>query len=297
MAQKLTFEQVKQRFENKGFELLETEYINNHTPMLCKTKEGYLRKIKLNNVDKDVGYKIFEPKNPFTLYNIKLWLHRLSPEIELITSRYVNTKTPLDFRCRVCGHTFTKTIGNLRTIQKVLCPKCWESPKKLSIEEVKERLSEKKLKMLDTEYVANNVPILCEDEYGNQVYIKLTNLHKWSPNPNGYPLYSSNYESLVAYWLKEHEIKFIYQYTDMHCKDQRPLPFDFYVEDFNTIIEVDGEHHFMQLSHRQSLEYIQYHDSIKTQFCKQNNITLLRIPYYCFNSKEEYKVILCKYFL
>jgi len=35
------------------------------------------------------------------------------------------------------------------------------------------------------------------------------------------------------------------------------------------------------------LEYTQKHDKIKTDFCKKENINLIRIPYYNYSKIEE----------
>ena len=66
------------------------------------------------------------------------------------------------------------------------------------------------------------------------------------------------------------------------------LPFDFYINKINSIIEYDGEHHFNPISGWGGLEKFkitQENDNIKNQYCIQNNISLLRIPY--TDNKEE----------
>lgn len=71
-----------------------------------------------------------------------------------------------------------------------------------------------------------------------------------------------------------------------------PLPFDFYLPSYNIVIELDGEQHFKPvrfggISHKEAIEQFKIrklHDKIKNQFCKNNNIRLVRIPYY--NIKE-----------
>ena len=67
------------------------------------------------------------------------------------------------------------------------------------------------------------------------------------------------------------------------CKDILPLPFDFWV-DQQYIIEFDGEHHFFYQecgwNTRANHEITVAHDKIKNQWCKENNIPLIRIPYY-----------------
>lgn len=61
------------------------------------------------------------------------------------------------------------------------------------------------------------------------------------------------------------------------CKDKKQLPFDFWIDN-KYLIEYDGEQHFKQDSIF-DYEYTHSHDLIKSQWCKENNIPLIRIPY------------------
>lgn len=51
-------------------------------------------------------------------------------------------------------------------------------------------------------------------------------------------------ESEISKFLKKNNIKFIQQKTFKKCKNVRTLPFDFYLPNYNTCIEFDGEQHF-----------------------------------------------------
>ena len=79
------------------------------------------------------------------------------------------------------------------------------------------------------------------------------------------------------------------------------LPFDFYIPDKNLCIEFDGIQHFeptrfnKKMTHEEAIEnynqqVIKY--NIKTNYCKNNDINLLRIPYTEFKNIES---ILNKY--
>lgn len=60
------------------------------------------------------------------------------------------------------------------------------------------------------------------------------------------------------------------------------LPFDFYLPEYNILIEYDGEQHF-KVAFGQTEEKLilqKQYDEIKNQWCKDNNIKLIRIPYY-----------------
>ena len=61
------------------------------------------------------------------------------------------------------------------------------------------------------------------------------------------------------------------------CKDKRELPFDFYIEN-KYLIEYDGKQHFDK-NNIFDYEYTHNHDLLKSKWCKENNIPLIRIPY------------------
>ena len=57
---------------------------------------------------------------------------------------------------------------------------------------------------------------------------------------------------------------------------------------YNICIEFDGQQHYHLQFGKTLLELMnqKYIDNIKTQYCKKNNISLLRIPYWEFNNIE-----------
>ena len=80
--------------------------------------------------------------------------------------------------------------------------------------------------------------------------------------------------------------------TFKDCKDTYTLPFDCYIPEYNIIIEYDGEQHFkpVRFSNKESyqesllkLEYTKKHDKMKNNYCKRNQIDIIRVPYYVDN--------------
>ena len=99
---------------------------------------------------------------------------------------------------------------------------------------------------------------------------------------------SSKGETIIRNFLIKHNIEFEEQKRFKDCKDKRPLPFDFYIPQYNLCIEYDGKQHFVpydfayKMTEEQKLKnfnYIQSHDQIKNNYCKSHNINLLRIKY------------------
>lgn len=89
-------------------------------------------------------------------------------------------------------------------------------------------------------------------------------------------------EKQIRCWLKEKGLKFIPQYRFLSCKNVNTLPFDFYLPEINICIEYDGVQHFKPITYfggKNGLLKIKHNDSIKTKFCLNNNIKLIRIQY------------------
>ena len=89
-------------------------------------------------------------------------------------------------------------------------------------------------------------------------------------------------EKQIYSWLVNNSIKFETQKVFFNCKNQRQLPFDFYLPDYNMLIEYDGKQHHKPIHYmggEKGFEYRKLNDKIKTEYAENNNIELLRIPY------------------
>jgi very-short-patch-repair endonuclease len=120
----------------------------------------------------------------------------------------------------------------------------------------------------------------------------------------GCPGCSESYgEEKIFIYLKNNNIDHIRQKRFYDCRNKKPLPFDFYLPNYNLCIEYDGHQHFEATNKINKkvftkdesirlFEQVQKHDNIKDEYCKLSNIELLRIPYTDFNNIEN---ILKKY--
>lgn len=91
-------------------------------------------------------------------------------------------------------------------------------------------------------------------------------------------------ELIIRNYLSSCNINFIEQYP--LCKNEETnamLKADFFLPDYNLVIEFDGRQHFQMVpSFGGYPEFIKtkQRDQAKNNFCKENNINLCRIPYY-----------------
>ena len=99
-------------------------------------------------------------------------------------------------------------------------------------------------------------------------------------------------ELRIKEYLNSKNINFKIQFKFKNCKNLETnylLPFDFYLPKYNICIEFDGMQHFKPIEHfggEIAFKKLQHRDNIKINFCKNNNIKLLRIPYNKFNDIE-----------
>lgn len=146
------------------------------------------------------------------------------------------------------------------------------------------------LNHVECEYIGiideNSKIIACRCSCGNifqDIYIRIANKHKTKCNECTQK--QSKYAQLTEEWLRQNNLKYIKEKRYLECKDKRTLPFDFYLPDFNILIEVDGEQHYRE----NALYYtpnIKSHEKIKNDFCSFNGIKLIRIPYWTYFSNN-----------
>ena len=129
----------------------------------------------------------------------------------------------------------------------------------------------------------------CQCDCGNICYVASIHLRKNETISCGCAL--SRGEAKIQKILTDSNIDFITQYIFKNCinpKTNFPLKFDFYLPDYNCCVEYDGEQHFKYTNKgwntRQHFEENQYRDNIKNQYCRDNNIKLIRIPYYDYDN-------------
>ena len=104
---------------------------------------------------------------------------------------------------------------------------------------------------------------------------------------------NSYYNLFIHFFLEKLCIKHIQEYPVVINRVR--YRFDFYLPDYNLFIEYDGQQHYQPMRyHGDNLEKnysdflrIKERDNIKNKYCFDNNIDLLRIPFYESKNIEE----------
>ena len=95
--------------------------------------------------------------------------------------------------------------------------------------------------------------------------------------------------------LDKYKVVNLLQYEFDDCKNIFSLPFDFYLPEYNILVEVQGIQHYKPTDFEgKGLRYAeiqfkkqQKRDKIKRDYCNKNKIKLLEIPYWDFDNIEE----------
>lgn len=98
---------------------------------------------------------------------------------------------------------------------------------------------------------------------------------------------TSSGERKIKKILDSQHITYVVEKRFNNCRDKKPLPFDFYLPDYNLIIEFDGQHHYFPVYNEEHYKSTIKHDKIKNEYCKTNHIALLRISYWEGDNMEE----------
>lgn len=97
-------------------------------------------------------------------------------------------------------------------------------------------------------------------------------------------------ERKIFKYLNDNNTNFISEKTFPDCKNINVLSFDFYIPSLNTCIEFDGIQHFESIEYfggNDRFNYMKKCDEIKNNYCINNKIKLIRIPYYEIENIED----------
>lgn len=308
MGKRYNYNNVKNYIESKGCKLLSEEYINNKVKLKIQCKCG------------NMFYRSFQDfKNSERFYcqecsGNKITLKYIREEVEhyggkLISTHYNNIFTPLLIKCGECGNIFETTWELFKKSKTKTCKVCADKIRRCrnqenkkghyyTFEQVKyicENTGESEL--LSTEYIPNKKLKLrckCGNEYEQNFYhitdkIK-NNIEIVCPKcmaRKGYEKMSkstiSSGEKEIMEYLINKNIEFEREYIFNDCLYNDVLRFDFYLPNYNLVIEYDGRQHFEPVDlfgGEDAFEIQKIKDKIKDDYCKNNNIKILRIPYY-----------------
>ena len=289
---KLTYEYVKSYIEGFGYKLLSKEYINATSKMVVECPYGHKYEVNWNKFQ--MGRRC-----PICHYDKVAKARRLSyDEVKefvekqgytLLSKTYVKAKDKLTFMCPE-GHIFEMTFCNFKTGNR--CPQCYLLSKKEDYRIIESYVLKFGYKLISREYVDKRCILELECPEGHVFKMRSDQFKEGKRCPI---CKKSKGETKVANVLDILSVEYERQYVFEDCRDKLPLPFDFYIEKYCLIIEYDGQQHFEPVDFAgkgeewsiQNMKETQRRDAIKNQYCEDNNINILRIPYWEFDDIEK----------
>ena len=290
-SQKFTYKEVKEFIESIGYTLLEDTYIKGTIKMKMICDHGHEIKMTFKSLRR--GYRCpkcgkihMAEKRKFTYEYVKEYIE--SQGYELLSNNYKNSRIKLKMKCDK-GHVFEMCFHNFKN-ENQRCSVCrYEKSAKSnsnSYEYVKEYIESYGYKLLSYDYKNNREKLLLKCNK-NHVYEAAFTTFKQGyrcPHCN-----NSRGENEIVKFLKSNNIEYKIQYKFDDCKLHHMLPFDFYLPEHNICIEYDGVQHYKPIEHFGGMDGFidtKIRDTIKTVYCENNNIKLLRIPYWEFDNIE-----------
>lgn len=124
----------------------------------------------------------------------------------------------------------------------------------------------------------------CECDCGNKNFVTTAH-HLTSGNTQSCGCLKSKGEENIVQILQQNNIIFIQQhvFTNLKYESGIPVRFDFYLPDYNRLIEFDGKQHFEPTGGWATKENFirnQKNDKIRNKYTLEHNIPLVRIPYW-----------------
>lgn len=273
---------------NNKFDYSKVKYLNNHTKIeiLCPIHGSFMQ--KPNGHLNGKGCVKCAGRNRTSKDLIREFINIHNNEYDYSLVKYVMATKKVDIICKIHG-IFKQVVSTHLNGHK--CPKCSHRhrPTKKEFIEKANVIFNKRYDYSLVNYKNNKtkVKIICPT---HGVFEQKPNCHL--SGRGCAHCRESKGERKISVFLDNVNIKYIRQQKFENCTNTitgRMLPFDFYLPNYNLLIEYDGRQHFKywERFHNNTLEEIKKRDCIKTEFANNNGFKLLRIKYTKFKEIED----------
>ncbi len=269
-----------------------SEYINANKHICIRhNKCNYEYKVKPAMFLSDRRCPLCVNRLKYTTESFGVKIKELSNEEYRVLGEYINNKTKIKIKHLVCGHEWDIRPNDF--LKGHRCPQCASNLKKNTeqFQNIISKIYNNEYRLI-SEYINNKTSLLLKHSCGcvfkrSPYYILKNNVLC----PKCYRL--SKGEKYICDYLINNNINFIQHYSIDKCKNINVLSFDFVILNNNNnllgLIEYQGKQHYESIEHwggQENLEYTQNNDNIKYNYCLNNNIPLLCIPYWEFKNIE-----------
>lgn len=220
---------------------------------------------------------------------------RFQDEYSLVT-KYVNRGTNIIFKHNLCGHEFEMTPTGFLKSSNCPCPKC-DNRVVITTDDFKQEVFDlvgDEYSILE-EYKGAHKKIKIKHNKCGNIYDGCRNMFlKGHRCPQ---CYSSKGEERISRYFQNKSIKYKPQkyFNGLLGVGGGYLKYDFYIPDYNLLIEYNGEQHYKPIDAfggQEQLKIQQEHDKRKREYAENNGFLFLEIGYWDFDNIEN---ILNKY--
>lgn len=245
---------------------------------MCKLNLGQLCKEDDCQIYKEKCFIFFDGKTKSGIKKVDCWDYKsneLKPEdVVMRTNRKFN------FICPDCKHLFSLGLSDItRDTDKYerWCPYCSKRNSKLCQDKNCKICYEKSFASYEGKTDKNIKKIDCWASFSAKAFnISRETTGTWCPKC------INKTEEKFENWLIKNfgNLDYIRQHKYEWCKNKetnRYLPFDFVIEEYNLIIEIDGEHHFKQIGKWRNPKDTRIVDIYKMKKAFDNDYSIIRI--------------------
>jgi len=264
---KKSFEFIKQYFQDNLCELLETEYVNGRTKMKYKCSQNHIVNTTYNSFMTGRRCNICSNNQKYSFEYINKYY--IKNDCKLLETEYINSNTKMKYLCKY-GHVRNTTFSSFAAGKR--CGFCSKNDAH-SFDYVYQYFKDNNLELIDTEYknCMSKLKYLCIN--GHQSSISLNSVQ----NGNGCGFCKNKTEAIILEYLENNYKLITPQAKFDWCKQKRNLPFDFLLNDFQIILEIDGRQHFSQVSNWGPPEFTLKNDIYKSNLAINNDYKIIRI--------------------
>ena len=303
---KRSYEEVTGIIENQGYTINgDFVYDNNRSKVDISDKYGYRYLVEFRSIVRGVTQRIVSKNNPYSIDNIKLYIKINNINVELVSDCYENNKQDLEFICE-CGEHYFAKWDKFQQGYKRCCKKCSDDKRikgnTYDIEYVKKYIKDNNIdvEVLSETYASIYEPLCFRCSCGEIFYRSFDKFKNGNQTRcNKCSGVKSSYCVRLENILFKNNVEFKTEVSFEDCKNPNTntkLRFDYSISKNNKLIliEVDGEGHYLPIDFsgkhdaENQLKNRQYLDNIKTQYCKDKNIELIRIPYWDFDKNDTF---------
>lgn len=301
MPRKKTLEEIKQNlydmYEDR-YTVLSTVYNGSNYPLKLRCNihntefSEKWNRVNMGRINCEMC-KILKYKKSRTKTSEQYKQECIDRGLDLPLEDYKGAKVKIKHICKY-KHIYEQT-PNAHLNNGRRCTVCYDTPVKTP-EEYKQECIDKGLDLPVEDYINSSTPIFHKCNACGCVYKQAPGNHLYGQGCP--PCRESRGEKHIRIYLDKHCIKYIPQNTFEGLKDKKSLSYDFYLPDYDILIEYQGIQHFKSVSFNgkdyTDLDKQKRHDRIKQRFAKDNGYKLLR-PTYKTDTQEKINKYLDRY--